>query len=214
MSSVHSPGKYLFSYPRHGGRTKGTETAFPQILRSFLPDRVTLIRSIDFIVRRNARNSTGIIEIYFSKIFASSGNNIELSSSFFFYKRLRILLGKPDHPFESDWKIGRKKKLNRKKRFIDHRFLDGEKRYGLFRSYHSVRSLIGCTRLRGGGIVSRVGGGRYGWCMPYGQKRAAVDQIACSSSLLKPAHAYCLLICRWYNYLCNDHARERERGCI
>lgn len=41
------------------------------------------------------------------------------------------------------------------------------------------------------------------------RKRAAVDRIACSSSLLKPAHAYCLyLICRWHNYLCDVRTRE------
>lgn len=50
---------FIFVPARHGGRTKGTETAFPQILRSFLPDRLrtraTLIPSIDFIARGNAR---------------------------------------------------------------------------------------------------------------------------------------------------------------
>lgn len=141
---------------------------------------------------------------YCSEMFASHGNNIKIIFLFFFYKRLRISM---EYPFKSNWK-----KWNGKKRFIDYRSLDGERRYSLFRSYHSVWSLIGCTRLRGGGLVSRVGGVRYGWCMPYGQKKGSCwsDRML----IISTKASSCLLSPTWFadgTIIYAAIMRERER---
>lgn len=121
-------------------------------------------------------------------------NNIEVILLFFYKRFPESFRWETRLASNSKNWVGKKKKRNgrRKERFIDHRSLDGARRYGLFRAYRSVRSLIGCTR--GGGLVSRVEGGVRSTVVAchMARKRAAVDRIACSSSLLKPAHAYCL----------------------
>lgn len=83
---------------RHGGRTKGAETAFPQILRSFLPDRLrtraTLIPSIDFIARGNARGRHYLTWNYrdiVRKCLHRTEIISKLSFSFFFTSALESL---------------------------------------------------------------------------------------------------------------------------
>lgn len=187
---VHSPGKYLFSCPRDmvdaqrvlklpflkfSGPSFRTDYVCGPLwyqvsilLRGKMHENHYLTWNYRDIVRKCLRRTKIISKLSFS----------------FFYRRLRILL----------WNIRSSltgKNGMEKKRFIDYRSLDEERRYSLFRSYHSVRSLIGCTR--GGGLVSRVGGVRYGWCMPYGQKKGScwsdrmlIISTKASSCLLSP----------------------------
>lgn len=59
---------FIFVPARHGRRTKGTETAFPQILRSFLPDRLhTLLRYGVSILLRGETHESAIFDLALSR---------------------------------------------------------------------------------------------------------------------------------------------------
>lgn len=87
---------FIFVPARHGRRTKGTKTAFPQILRSFLPDRLHTRGYFDTVYRfycAAKRTRASLLERHYRetclKIFVSHGNNIEVNFfpyfSFFFF---------------------------------------------------------------------------------------------------------------------------------
>jgi len=107
-----------------------------------------------------------------------------------------------------------KKKRRPCRRFIDHPVNDRDD----IACFALIVSMISYRMHACAGVDStRVEGGRSTVRLVHAiwPERAAVDRIACSSSLLKPAHAYCFyLICRWHDYLCGcakERERERER---
>lgn len=122
---------------------------------------------------------------------------------------LVLLETEASHPFET---------LHRKseevcRRFIDHRVRTVNGRDDIACSALIVSMISYRMHACAGVDSTRVEGRRSTVRLVHAiwPERAAVDRIACSSSLLKPAHAYCFyLICRWHDYLCG-RATERER---
>lgn len=89
---------FIFVPARHGRRTKGTETAFPQILRSFLPDRLHTRGYFDTKYRfycAAKRTRTPLFDRPFPRNlfenFCVTWEIISKLSFFFFYKCHRIL---------------------------------------------------------------------------------------------------------------------------
>lgn len=123
----------------------------------------------------------------------------------------------PCCPTESDTIEWRRKSEKRVPQIYwpSHVHVGRERRYSSFRAYRQYDLLSDARSHARAGVGSGVDG-RAGYTVrlvhAIWPKRAAVDRIACSSSLPKPAHAYCFyLICTWHNYLC-DLVAERGKG--